>query len=60
MNEKKRKAYIAEMLICGILTAAGGVSMIVYGSLWWKVCFGIELAAFIILSVCFILESRKK
>ena len=60
MNEKKRKAYIAEMLICGILTVAGGVNMIVYGSMWWKIGFGIELAAFIILSACFVLESRKK
>ena len=59
MNEKKRKAYIAEMLICGMTTIATGISFLVNSTFWLKIAFGTELAAFVILSVCFICESRK-
>ena len=59
MNEKKRKAYIAEMLICGTTTITTGLSFLVNSTFWLKIAFGTELAAFIILSVCFVCESRK-
>ncbi len=60
MNEKKRKAYIAEMIICGITLILTGISSLLYRSLWLGIAFGVELAAFIILLVCFVLERRKK
>lgn len=60
MNEKKRKAYIAEMISCGITLILTGINLLLYRSLWLGIAFGAQLAAFIILSVCFVLESRKK